>query len=128
MVLLDRLTPAGLSSIGDLAERTEAGPFDGLWVTENRHDALLSLALAAQRTNRISIGSGVAIAFARTPMTVASAAWEGQNFSDGRFILGLGSQVKAHVTNRFGMPFSDPAADAGVHRGGTGDLAMLGDG
>ncbi len=110
MVLLDRLTPAGLSSIGDLAERTEAGPFDGLWVTENRHDALLSLALAAQRTNRISIGSGVAIAFARTPMTVASAAWELQNFSDGRFILGLGSQVKAHVTNRFGMPFSDPAA------------------
>lgn len=110
MALLDRVVPAGLSSIADVATSTEAGPFDGLWVTENRHDALLSLTLAAQLTNRISIGSGVAIAFARTPMTVASAAWELQNFSDGRFILGLGSQVKAHVTNRFGMPFSEPAA------------------
>lgn len=110
MVLLDRFVPAGLATIAEIAEQTEAGPFDGLWLTENRHDALLSLAIAAERTSRISIGSGVAIAFARTPMTVASAAWELHNFSGGRFILGLGSQVKAHVVNRFGMPFSEPAA------------------
>ncbi len=110
MVLLDRFAPAGLHSIGDVAEQTEHGPYDGLWVTENKYDALLSLTVAARQTKRITVGSGVAIAFARTPMTVAYPAWELQNFSDGRFILGLGSQVRAHVVNRFGMPFTEPAA------------------
>ena len=107
---IDRFVSAGLSSIGELARDTEAGPYDGLWVAENRHDPFLSLTLAAQHTHRISLGTGVAIAFARTPMTVAYPAWELQQFSGGRFVLGLGSQVRAHVTNRFGMPFTEPAA------------------
>ncbi len=110
MALLDRFSPAGLAGIGDLARETEAGPYDGLWLTENRYDPFPSLALAAEHTKRISIGTGVAIAFARTPMTVAYPAWELQNFSEGRFVLGLGSQVRSHVTNRFGMPFTEPAA------------------
>lgn len=110
MALIDRFVPANLGGIGSLAASIEAGPYDGLWVAENRNDALLSMGLAAEHTTRISLGTGVAIAFARTPMTVAYPAWELQNFSDGRFILGLGSQVRAHVTNRFGMPFTEPAA------------------
>jgi probable F420-dependent oxidoreductase len=110
MVLLDRFATAGLAGVASLARDTEAGPYDGLWVTENRYDPFLSLALAASHTERISLGTGVAIAFARTPMTVAYPAWELQTFSNGRFVLGLGSQVRAHVTNRFGMPFTEPAA------------------
>lgn len=110
MVLLDRFAPAGLSGVTALAQATELGPYDGLWLTENRYDPFPSLALAAEHTERITLGTGVAIAFARTPMTVAYPAWELQKFSDGRFILGLGSQVRAHVTNRFGMPFTEPAA------------------
>jgi probable F420-dependent oxidoreductase len=110
VALLDRFAPAGLAGIASLARDTEAGSYDGLWVTENRYDPFPSLALAAEHTTRISLGTGVAIAFARTPMTVAYPAWELQTFSEGRFILGLGSQVRAHVTNRFGMPFTEPAA------------------
>lgn len=108
--MLDRFAPAGLAGITALARETEAGPYDGLWVTENRYDPFLSLAIAAEHTERITLGTGVAIAFARTPMTVAYPAWELQKFSNGRFILGLGSQVRAHVTNRFAMPFTEPAA------------------
>ena len=110
MTLIDRIVPAGLRDIASLARQTESGPYAGLWVAENRYDALLSLTVAAEHTDRISIGSGVAIAFARTPMTVAYPAWELQAFSHGRFVLGLGSQVRAHVANRFGMPFTEPAA------------------
>ncbi len=110
MAVLDRFAPAGLAGIAALARETEAGPYDGLWVTENRYDPFPSLAVAAEHTERINLGTGVAIAFARTPMTVAYPAWELQKFSGGRFILGLGSQVRAHVTNRFGMPFTEPAA------------------
>ena len=110
MAVFDRFVPAGMAGIAALARETEAGPYDGLWVAENRSDALLSLTLAAEHTRRISLGSGVAIAFARTPMTVAYPAWELHGFSQGRFILGLGSQVRAHVTSRFGMPFTEPAA------------------
>jgi probable F420-dependent oxidoreductase len=110
MVLIDRFAPAGLAGVSTLARNTEAGPYNGLWLTENRYDPFPSLALAAEHTERISLGTGVAIAFARTPMTVAYPAWELQKFSDGRFVLGLGSQVRAHVTNRFGMPFTEPAA------------------
>lgn len=109
MALIDRFVPASLAAIGQLARETEAGPYDGLWVTENRHDPFPSMAIAAEHTQRITLGTGVAIAFARTPMTVAYPAWELSQFSEGRFVLGLGSQVRAHVTNRFGMPFTEPA-------------------
>lgn len=110
MGLIDRFAPAGLAGSAALARETEAGPYDGLWVTENRYDPFPTLAIAAEHTSRISLGTGVAIAFARTPMTVAYPAWELQTFSQGRFVLGLGSQVRAHVTNRFGMVFTEPAA------------------
>jgi len=93
----------------DAAEAEEVG-FDGAWTAENEADAFLPLGLAAAATSRLVLGPSVAIAFARTPMTVAYLAADLQRFSDGRFVLGLGSQVRPHIEKRFGMPWSKPAA------------------
>ena len=64
--------------------------------------------LAAEHTTRIELGTSIAVAFARNPMTVANIGWDLQAYSDGRFILGLGSQVKPHIEKRFSMPWSQP--------------------
>jgi len=93
----------------DAAEAEEAG-FDGAWTAENESDAFLPLGLAAAATSRLTLGPSVAIAFSRTPMTVAYLAADLQRFSNGRFVLGLGSQVRPHIEKRFGMPWSKPAA------------------
>lgn len=93
----------------DAAEAEEIG-FDGAWTAENAADAFLPLGLAASTTSRLQLGPSVAIAFSRTPMTVAYLASDLQNYSDGRFILGLGSQIKPHIEKRFSMPWSKPAA------------------
>ena len=84
--------------------------FDGLWTGENKHDAFLPLAVAAGATSRIELGTAVAIAFSRSPMVTAQIAWDLQRRSQGRFLLGLGTQVKPHVERRFSMPWSSPAA------------------
>jgi probable F420-dependent oxidoreductase len=84
--------------------------FDGVWLGETRSDPFLALALASQASARIRLGTGVAIAFARSPMTLAYTAYELAGLSRGRFVLGLGSQVEAHVRRRFSMPWSAPAA------------------
>ena len=89
------------------AERTG---YDGVWTTEVSHDPFLPLLLAADRSPGLMLGTAVAVAFARSPMTVATAANDLQSLSSGRFVLGLGSQVKAHVERRFSMPWSEPAA------------------
>lgn len=83
---------------------------DRVLVTETAHDPFSLLAAATQRATRIELGTGVAIAFARSPMTLAHSAWDLQALSGGRAVIGLGSQVKAHVERRFGMPWSRPAA------------------
>ncbi|WP_377267510.1 TIGR03617 family F420-dependent LLM class oxidoreductase [Peterkaempfera sp. SMS 1(5)a] len=83
---------------------------DGFLVNEARHDAFLQLAMAASRTRRTELASGVAVALARNPMTVATAAYDVQRLSDGRTIVGLGSQIKPHITRRYSMPWSQPAA------------------
>lgn len=92
------------------AARAEARGADGFLVNELKHDAFLQLAVAAGGTRRIGLATGVAIAFARSPMTVATAAWDVQRLSGGRAIVGLGSQVKPHITRRYSMPWSQPAA------------------
>lgn len=92
------------------AAHAEAHGADGVLVNEMRHDAFLQLALAAGATRRADLVSGVAIAFARNPMTVATAAYDVQRLSGGRLTVGLGSQVKPHITHRYGMPWSRPAA------------------
>lgn len=79
------------------------------WVTETVRDPFLVLALAAGETRHIRLGTAVAIAFARSPMTLAQSAHDLQRISGGRLLLGLGWQIRPHITRRFGMPWSRPA-------------------
>jgi len=83
--------------------------YDGAFSFEAKHDPFLPLVLAAENTTNLTLGTAIAIAFARTPMTLASAAYGLQSISGGRFIMGLGSQVRPHIQNRFSMPWSKPA-------------------
>ena len=99
-----------LSSVKDAAQEAERAGYDGVWSAETSHDPFFPLLLAAEHTERIQLGTGIAVAFARNPMTLANIAYDLQAFSGGRFMLGLGSQIKAHITKRFSMPWSHPAA------------------
>src|SRR5690606_1650486 len=76
---------------------------------ETSHDPFMPLAIGAEHTERIELGTSIAVAFARNPMTLAQTADDLQRFSGGRFILGLGSQIKPHITKRFSMEWSHPA-------------------
>lgn len=99
-----------LSSIADVAKRAEAAGFDALWSSETQHDPFLPLALAAEHTSHIQLGTAIAVAFSRSPTVIAHNAWDLQKLSSGRFVLGLGTQVKAHIERRFGMVWDQPAA------------------
>src|SRR5215207_236653 len=99
-----------LQSVGETARAAESLGFAGLWTSETKHDAFLPLAIAANETERIELGTSVAIAFSRSPMEMAQTAWDLQDLSEGRFILGLGTQVKAHIKRRFSMPWDRPVA------------------
>src|SRR3954467_12028829 len=87
----------------------EHGGVRGLFVAEAAHDPFVSLALAATSTSRLELGTSIAVAFARSPMAMAYSAYDVQRLSGGRLVLGLGSQIKPHVTRRYGMPWSQPA-------------------
>lgn len=100
---------AALTILSDQIAMAQKSGFDGLWSTEVSRDPFLPLMLAAKETEKLQLGTAVAVAFARNPMTVATVANDLNAFSQGRFILGLGSQVQAHITRRFGMPWSSPA-------------------
>jgi probable F420-dependent oxidoreductase len=91
------------------ATRAEADGFDGVWCAETGHDPFLPLLLAAEHTERIELGTGIAVAFARNPMSTAVLANDLQSYSKGRFLLGLGSQIKPHIEKRYSMPWSHPA-------------------
>lgn len=91
-------------------QRAERDGFDGVWMTEVKHDPFVPLALGATVTSRVELGTAIAVAFARNPMIVAQVANDLQELSGGRFLLGLGTQIKTHVTRRFSMPWSRPAA------------------
>lgn len=99
----------GFDSAADLARLQEAQGYDGLWTAETGHDPFFPLLLAAMGTDRIELGTGIAVAFARNPMTTAVQANDLQLASKGRFLLGLGSQIKPHIEKRFSMPWSHPA-------------------
>lgn len=107
---------SGLMGIADLSQvpaqvkRLEAEGYDGMVTAEIANDPFLPLALAAEHTERIQLMTSIAVAFARNPMTLANLANDLQAFSKGRFILGLGSQIKPHITKRFSMEWSKPAA------------------
>jgi probable F420-dependent oxidoreductase len=98
-----------LAGSGAAAARLEAHGFGAAWSFESAHDPFIPLVLAAQATQRIQLGTAVAIAFARNPMTVAQIAHDVQTISRGRFILGLGTQIQPHIEKRFSMPWSEPA-------------------
>jgi probable F420-dependent oxidoreductase len=99
-----------LKEVNRSARAAEDLGFAGLWTSETKHDAFLPLAIAANETREIELGTSVAIAFSRSPMETAQTAWDLQDLSEGRFVLGLGTQVKAHITRRFSMPWDRPAA------------------
>jgi probable F420-dependent oxidoreductase len=98
-----------LSQAAASAQDTEAAGYDGAWTAETAHDPFFPLLLAAEHTERLELGTSIAVAFARNPMTLAHIGWDMQAFSKGRFILGLGSQIKPHITKRFSMEWSHPA-------------------
>jgi probable F420-dependent oxidoreductase len=99
-----------IAQAGATAQSLEAAGYDGAWSAETSHDPFLPHVLAAEATDRLELGTGIAVAFARSPMTLANTAWDLQVQSEGRFLLGLGSQIKPHITKRFSMPWSQPAA------------------
>ncbi|MEJ2010964.1 MAG: TIGR03617 family F420-dependent LLM class oxidoreductase [Anaerolineales bacterium] len=105
------LPPVSLAEAGNIAEAAEQVGFKTLWASETQHDPFLPLAVAASRTSELQLGTAVAIAFARSPGVVAYTAWDLAQASGGRFILGLGTQVKPHIERRFGMPWPESPAD-----------------
>jgi probable F420-dependent oxidoreductase len=97
-----------LRRVGEEARLAEALGYDGVVCEETKDDPFIVLALAAQATERIGLATGVAIAFPRAPAVTALAAWTLQRLSNGRFTLGLGSQVKGHIERRYGMTWAPP--------------------
>jgi alkanesulfonate monooxygenase SsuD/methylene tetrahydromethanopterin reductase-like flavin-dependent oxidoreductase (luciferase family) len=98
-----------LEDIATRARELEDIGYDGLLTAETASDPFLPLVIAAEHTERIELGTGIAVAFARTPMLTAYTANDLQRHSKGRFFLGLGSQIKPHIERRFSMPWSHPA-------------------
>jgi probable F420-dependent oxidoreductase len=109
-MLVDGGIGSDLAKAADQARVQEELGFDGIWAAETNHDPFLALTLAAEHTSTIELGTGIAVAFARSPMTLAQTAYNLNAFAEGRFLLGLGSQIKPHITRRFSMPWSHPAA------------------
>ncbi|MBM3662251.1 MAG: TIGR03617 family F420-dependent LLM class oxidoreductase [Actinobacteria bacterium] len=99
-----------LGSARTIYRELEQLGYDRAFSFEAKHDPFLPLAVAAEHTERIGLGTALAIAFARSPMTIANAGWDLQALTGGRFTLGLGSQIKPHIEQRFSMPWSRPAA------------------
>jgi probable F420-dependent oxidoreductase len=104
------LRGAPIRDVAARAAQVEALGFDAVGVTETNGNPFLAAAQAAQATSRVRVGTAIALAFPRTPMDVAYTAWDLQALSGGRFALGLGSQVRAHVERRYGAVWSHPAA------------------
>ncbi|MFT7648991.1 MAG: putative F420-dependent oxidoreductase [Candidatus Poriferisodalaceae bacterium] len=96
--------------IMDKSREQEAAGYDGLWVPETSHDPFTMLPLIAHATETAELGTSIVVGFARNPMSLAYSANDIQLISKGRFILGLGSQIKPHITKRFSMEWSKPAA------------------
>jgi probable F420-dependent oxidoreductase len=104
------LVTAALSEVPRIAREIEGLGYDGVYTFEGPHDPFFPLALAAEHTERLDLATAIAVGFARSPMNLAHIGWDLQTFSQGRAILGLGSQIKPHIERRFSMPWSRPAA------------------
>ena len=99
-----------LREVRTLYFELESVGYDRAFSFEAKHNPFIPLAVAGEHTSTIQLGTAIAIAFARTPMTLANAAWDLQTVTGGRFTLGLGSQIRPHIEQRYGMPWSRPAA------------------
>jgi probable F420-dependent oxidoreductase len=99
-----------LREVPALAQAAETMGFDGIWTSETIHDPFLVSTLIAEHTERASLGTAIAVAFPRSPGTLAYLAWDLAALSEGRFVLGLGTQVKAHNERRFGVKWEAPVA------------------
>lgn len=109
MRLDTQLAAADPHRIPEVTRSLEERGYDGAWTSETAHDPFLPIVAASYATHRMQLGTAVAVAFARTPMSVAYTSYDLQSFCRGRFRLGLGSQVLGHIERRFSMPWSHPA-------------------
>ena len=121
------LPPSNLNEVPERAKAVEKAGFDAMWTSETQHDPFLPCALIADHTKNLTFGTAVAIGFARSPATLAYTAWDLAQASGGRFILGLGTQVKAHIERRFGMswPKLRGGEIPGANQGNQNILACL---
>jgi probable F420-dependent oxidoreductase len=108
-VKIDTHLGTDLGTMGERARTLEAEGYDGLVSVETQHDPFLPLILAAEHTERVELMTGIAVAFARNPMTLAHTGYDLHEYSKGRMILGLGSQIRPHIEKRFSMTWSHPA-------------------
>jgi len=108
MILDTALRDYDLQTVPDYARKMEALGYGCLWTSETQHDPFLPLAVAATSTSSMKLGTAIAVAFPRSPMTTAYTAWDIQKASAGRLVLGLGSQVRAHNQRRFSIKFESP--------------------
>jgi probable F420-dependent oxidoreductase len=106
---IDGGVTSDLGAAGRDAVTAEESGYDAVWSAETGHDPFLPLLLAAEKTETIQLGTAIVVAFGRTPMTLAMTAWDMNAYSRGRFLLGLGSQIKPHIEKRYSMPWSHPA-------------------
>ncbi len=105
---LDAALPVtGLKEVPAVAQAAEVVGFDCLWTTETQHDPFLPCALIAEHTSRLQLGTAIAVSFARSPANLAYTAWDLARQSGRRFILGLGTQVKAHIERRYGLAWPE---------------------
>jgi probable F420-dependent oxidoreductase len=102
------LAAATLKDVPAAARAAEDAGFDAVWTAETGHDPYFPIVLAAEHTKRVKLGTSIAVAFPRSPMVHAMIAWDLQALSNGRFILGLGTQVKGHNERRFGIKWESP--------------------
>src|SRR5215831_11091167 len=108
MLVDTALMTADLRNAAELAREAERFGYDGLWTAEAGHDPYLPCAVAATVTERITIGTNITVAFPRSPLVHAQIAWDLQAASRGRFVLGLGTQVKGHNERRYSTPWGPP--------------------
>lgn len=101
-------SPDEMAIAGERAAWAEQAGFDGLFTSETKHDPFLPIVPAALAAPTLQLGTAIAVAFGRSPMTVAHTAWDLASLTRGRFLLGLGTQVRAHITRRFNMPWDSP--------------------
>ena len=101
------LAPMHLTDVPAVAKAAEEMGFDCLWTSETQHNPFLPCTLIAEHTQKLKMGTAIAVSFARSPADLAYTAWDLAAQSQGRFMLGLGTQVKGHIEKRFGMPWPE---------------------